>query len=154
MTPQRRVIAQVLDGEHVHLSAEAVHGRARAMLPEISLATVYNTLNELVAMGEVLEVASGSGPKRYDPNTRVAHHHLVCTSCGALRDVFDAGPGAGSLRPSETHGFTLTGVEIVFKGLCPACVQADSTRDAAVGRREERVGRGVESGGDGYSSRT
>ncbi|MCU1494001.1 MAG: transcriptional repressor [Acidimicrobiaceae bacterium] len=126
MTPQRRVIAQVLDGEHVHLSAEAVHVAAHNLLPEISLATVYNTLNELVAMGEVLEVSAGSGPKRYDPNVTVAHHHLVCTSCGTLRDVFAArGTPAWDLEPAQRHGFVVTGVDVVFQGLCPDCAEAD-----------------------------
>ena len=48
-------MAEVLAGEHVHLRADAVYTRAQRLLPEISLATVYNTLNELVDMGEVLE---------------------------------------------------------------------------------------------------
>ena len=56
LSPQRRVVAEVLVGDHVHLTAEQVHERARERLPEISRATVYNTLNEIVAMGEVAEV--------------------------------------------------------------------------------------------------
>lgn len=112
----------MLDGEHVHLTADAVHAAALERLPEISLATVYNTLNELVAMGEVLEVSAGPGPKRYDPNVTVAHHHLVCTACGALRDVVPSGHPIDDLGPSERHGFVLTGVEIVYQGLCPDCV--------------------------------
>ena len=120
MTPQRRAVAEVLDGEHVHLSAEAVHVQAQQRLPEISLATVYNTLNELVSMGEVREVSAGSGPKRYDPNVGTDHHHLVCTSCGELRDVRPAN-GAEALRPDDTHGYLLTGVDIVFRGLCVEC---------------------------------
>jgi Fe2+ or Zn2+ uptake regulation protein len=121
VTPQRRVVAEVLTGEHVHLTAEAVHAAAHDKLPEISLATVYNTLNELVAMGEVLEVSAGSGPKRYDPNVTVAHHHLVCTSCGTLRDVMPDATRLDSLEMCQLHGFVLTGVEIVFRGLCPTC---------------------------------
>lgn len=120
LTPQRRAVAEVLEGENVHLSAEAVHVRAQKRLPEISMATVYNTLNELVAMGEVLEVAAGTGPKRYDPNAHIPHHHLVCTSCGTLHDV----PATGrdlELAPSERHGFVVTGTDVVFHGLCPAC---------------------------------
>lgn len=91
------------------------------MLPEISLATVYNTLNELVAMGEVLEVSAGAGPKRYDPNVTMAHQHLVCTSCGALWDVFSATSDLERLGSDELHGFVLTGVEITFQGVCPTC---------------------------------
>ncbi len=62
MTAQRRVVAEVLDGEHVHLTADEVHSRAVAKLPEISRATVYNTLGELVSLGEVLEVATDRAP--------------------------------------------------------------------------------------------
>ncbi|MHB1987867.1 MAG: Fur family transcriptional regulator [Acidimicrobiales bacterium] len=121
LTPQRRVVAEVLDGEHVHLTAEAVHAQAQARLPEISLATVYNTLNELVAMGQVIEVPGAGGARRYDANAQLAHHHLVCTSCGELWDVFPAGERALVLNDGDRHHFEITGVQIVFQGLCPSC---------------------------------
>ena len=108
-------------GENVHLTADAVHSKAQGLLPEISLATVYNTLNELVSMGEVLEVAAGNGPKRYDPNVTVAHQHLVCTGCGALHDVFSVRDGIVELDEDDRHGFVVTGIEIVFQGLCSTC---------------------------------
>ena len=104
MTAQRRVVAEVLDGDHVHLTADEVHARAVDRLPEISRATVYNTLGELVALGEVLEVATDRRAKRYDPNAHRPHQHLVCAQCGAIRDVHPAGdpladlPDDGALR--------------------------------------------------------
>jgi Fur family ferric uptake transcriptional regulator len=121
VTSQRRAVAEVLDGEHVHLSAEAIHSRAQKRLPELSMATVYNTLNELVAMGEILEVSVGAGAKRYDPNVSVPHHHLVCTGCGSLRDVRPGEAQTETLQPEEAYGFEITGVDIVFRGLCPDC---------------------------------
>jgi Fur family transcriptional regulator, stress-responsive regulator len=124
LTAQRRVVAEVLVGEHVHLTAEAVHQAAQAVLPEISLATVYNTLNELVGMGEVLEISSGDGPKRYDPNTTIPHQHLRCVRCGALRDVAPTGDDHLALPPEQRHGFEVVGVDIVFRGLCPDCAGA------------------------------
>jgi Fur family transcriptional regulator, stress-responsive regulator len=121
LTAQRRVVAEVLAGEHIHLTADAVYSRAQQILPEISLATVYNTLNELVDMGEVLEISTGDGPKRYDPNTTVAHHHLYCVGCGALRDVNPEGTDRLALPASQQHGFEVLDVDIVFRGRCPAC---------------------------------
>lgn len=121
LTVQRRVVAEVLTGDHVHLTADAVHGRAQLVLPEISLATVYNTLNELVAMGEVLEISAGVGPKRYDPNTTIPHHHLYCLECGTLRDVNPEGTDGLELPASQQHGFELIDVDIVFRGRCPDC---------------------------------
>ncbi len=121
LTAQRRVVAEVLTGEHLHLTAEAVHGRARVLLPEISLATVYNTLNELVTMGEVREVQAGEGPRRYDPNVTSPHQHLQCVRCGALWDVEPAGAAGLALPPDQQRGFRLLDVDIVFRGMCPDC---------------------------------
>ncbi|MBN9494611.1 transcriptional repressor [bacterium] len=121
LTAQRRVVAEVLSGEHVHLTADAVYSRAQLVLPEISLATVYNTMNELVGMGEVREISTGDGPKRYDPNTTSAHHHLLCVACGALRDVNPIGAERLGLTEDERHGFDLLDVDIVFRGHCPEC---------------------------------
>ena len=121
MTPQRRVVAEVLRGEHVHLSAEAVHARARRRLPEISLATVYNTLNELVSMGELLEVSPGHGRKRYDPNVTEHHQHLVCLDCNELLDVHPSGETDLVLPTAEQHGYEVLDVDVVFRGRCPRC---------------------------------
>ena len=126
MTVQRRVVAEVFVGEHVHLTADDVYEASQAVLPEISRATVYNTLNEMVAMHEVSEISVGSGARRYDPNVETAHQHLVCVRCGTLRDVLPEGQEHLALRPSEQHGFHVLGVAITFRGLCPECAERGS----------------------------
>jgi Fur family ferric uptake transcriptional regulator len=131
LTAQRRVVAEVLTGDHVHLTADAVYSRAQRLLPEISLATVYNTLNELVDMGEVLEISTGDGPKRYDPNTTAAHHHLYCVGCGALRDVNPEGTDRLALPAAQQHGFEMLDVDIVFRGRCPECRTPATSRSPA-----------------------
>ena len=120
LSAQRRAVAQVLVGEHVHLTAEQVHDLAREQLPEISKATVYNTLNELVAMGELLEVDVIDGPKRYDPNVTEHHDHLVCDGCQTIRDVPRSGPPPVA-EESSSDGFLVTGVEVTYRGLCSSC---------------------------------
>jgi len=124
MTAQRRVVAEVLDGEHVHLTADEVHSRAVARLPEISRATVYNTLGELVTLGEVLEVSTDKRAKRYDPNAHRPHHHLVCAHCGTIRDVHPTGDPLTDLPTTERFGFTIEAVEVTYKGVCPNCAKA------------------------------
>ncbi|MEK8173904.1 Fur family transcriptional regulator [Streptomyces sp. M19] len=124
MTAQRRVVAEVLDGEHVHLTADEVLARATSRLPEISRATVYNTLGELVALGEVVEVTTNDRAKRYDPNAHRPHHHLVCSGCGAIRDVRPGGDPLADLPVSERFGFTVSDVELTYRGLCPDCARA------------------------------
>ncbi|OKI47654.1 transcriptional repressor [Streptomyces sp. TSRI0281] len=121
MTAQRRVVAEVLDGDHVHLTADEVHARAVDRLPEISRATVYNTLGEMVSLGEVLEVSTDRRAKRYDPNAHHPHHHLVCARCGTIRDVHPSGNPLADLSPDERFGFTVSGVEVTYRGICPNC---------------------------------
>lgn len=121
LTPQRRVIAEVMGGDHVHLTAEEVLERARERLPEVSLATVYNALNEMVSMGEVQQVDAGGGPTRYDPNTGDGHHHLVCLKCGDLRDVHPEGLDALQLPRSQRFGYRIVNREVLFLGYCSDC---------------------------------
>ncbi|MFD6076426.1 Fur family transcriptional regulator [Streptomyces hydrogenans] len=121
MTSQRRVVAEVLDGEHVHLTADEVHARAVERLPEIARATVYNTLGELVALGEVVELSTDGRAKRYDPNARHPHQHLVCTECGIIRDVRPTGDPLSVLPDSERYGFTVSKVDVTYRGRCPSC---------------------------------
>jgi len=136
LSAQRRAVAQVLAGEHVHLTAEQVHDLARHRLPEISRATVYNTLNELVAMGEVLEVDVADGPKRYDPNVTEHHDHLVCDGCQTIRDVPRSDPPP-SIDEGARGGFLVTGVDVTYRGLCPTCARYHRTkgRTGTVARR-------------------
>jgi len=126
LTAQRRTVAEVLSGEHVHLTADEVHARAVAVLPEISRATVYNTLSEMVALGEVREVQMGGRARRYDPNASASHHHLVCTTCGLIMDVPEASGAAAAGLPADEdrHGFQDDHVEVTYRGTCADCAAA------------------------------
>ena len=118
VTPQRQCIFRVLHGNAVHPTAEAVYAAASAEMPTISLKTVYQTLHELAAMGEINQLDLGTGSARFDPNVE-GHHHLVCTRCGNVRDVY--------VRPrvrvpdEQLQGFTVDSTEVVLRGLCKQC---------------------------------
>jgi len=119
VTPQRQCIFRVLDGSIDHLTAEAVHARVSAEMPTVSLRTVYQTLNDLVRMGELSQLDVGTGSARFDPNLD-AHHHLVCDRCGRVADVAIAFPGV-ALPAASANGFTISSTEIVFRGTCADC---------------------------------
>jgi Fe2+ or Zn2+ uptake regulation protein len=137
LTAQRRVIAEALEGAHVHLTAEEVFERAVARLPEISRATVYNTLNQLHALGEVREIMLDAGPRRYDPNTAKRHQHLICDRCGSVRDVVPLGDI--SLPPDQRHDFAISDIQVIFRGLCPVCARPHP-RSGPGGRKDSKAG--------------
>jgi len=123
LTAQRRVVAEVLVGENLHLTADEVLERAEAILPEVSRATVYSTLQQFAELGEVRELQLDGRSKRYDPNVRPNHHHLVCDGCGSVFDVA-YGAHAPVLGDADRHGMTIRAAEIVYRGSCETCTTA------------------------------
>lgn len=121
LTAQRRAIAEALQGEHVHLTAEQVFERAVARLPEISRASVYNALGEMRDLGEIIELTVDGGAKRYDPNIGEHHQHMVCDRCASTWDVTPRGERGLALPESERRGFAVREVQIIFRGLCQNC---------------------------------
>jgi Fur family transcriptional regulator, stress-responsive regulator len=85
----------------------------------VSLRTVYGVLNDLAAMGELQPLDMGTGSTRFDPNVDV-HHHLVCTGCGDVRDVY-ADFRSVRVPAGSEQGFTIDSAEVVFRGRCDTC---------------------------------
>jgi Fe2+ or Zn2+ uptake regulation protein len=128
ITPQRQAIFRVLHDATDHPTAESVYTLVSAEMPSISLRTVYQTLNDLTSMGELAALDLGTGSTRFDPADG-DHHHVVCTGCGLVRDLFlddiDIEPPADA-----SAGFTLGRAEITWRGLCAACTERKTTTDA------------------------
>ena len=120
VTPQRQRIFSALEGDERHPSAEMVYDVVRVDMATISLKTVYQTLNELAEMGEIAALDLGTGTVRFDPNVESPHHHLVCWSCGKVRDLFVSIEGL-QVDPTEALGYDVRSAEVVFRGLCEIC---------------------------------
>jgi Fe2+ or Zn2+ uptake regulation protein len=119
-TAQRRAIYGLFAGrENGHLSAEEVFQRARAELPELSRATVYNALGELAEAG-LLGVVEGPGPRQFDANVTL-HHHFRCRRCSALHDI---DPEHIDMTLREP-GFEVERAHVLLEGLCPKCAAGD-----------------------------
>ncbi len=125
VTPQRRAILELIIERDGHPTAEMLYRHIQAVMPDVSRATIYNTLRELVALGVLTEVQGLSDDGlRYDTRPGV-HHHLFCTRCYAMLDVFRDFEGV-RLSPEEASGYRIMKHQVTFYGLCPKCQnQAD-----------------------------
>jgi len=84
MTEQRRVIARVLSESADHPDVEAVHQRAAAIDPKISIATVYRTVR-LFQEASILERHDfGDGRARYEEAPTEHHDHLIDLQSGKV----------------------------------------------------------------------
>ena len=68
VTPQRQAIFRLLHGNDRHPTVDALYDAARVEMPTISLKTVYQTVHDLEALGQVSLLDLGTGSVRVDPN--------------------------------------------------------------------------------------
>jgi Fur family transcriptional regulator, peroxide stress response regulator len=119
VTPQRAVIYRALAASFDHPTPEALYDRVKPTLPQVSLATIYKTLDVLVSLGLANELASTGDKKRFDGRVD-RHHHLICTSCRSISDYDD--PSLDKLPPPRgVPGFKPQFISIHVHGLCRAC---------------------------------
>ena len=86
-TRQRLALGKLLfDTGDRHVTAEQLHGEASEQGIKVSLATVYNTLNQFTANGLMREVVVAPGRSYFDTNVE-DHHHFFYEDDGALQDI-------------------------------------------------------------------
>ncbi len=123
VTPQRAAIFRALLESEDHPSPEALYRRVHRRMPSLSLATIYKALDALVRLGLVRQVDVAGETKRYDANLD-RHHHLICTRCKNVTDLYDE--GLDTVAPSKRlAGFVARSVSVQVFGLCPACAKKD-----------------------------
>ena len=140
VTPQRECLFRLLNGNDGHPTVDALYEAARAEMPTISLKTVYQTVNDLAAMGEVTLLDVGTGSLRVDPNVETAHHHVVCSGCGLVRDIPADAP-VPALPARYRRRFSVESVEVVYRGLCGDCASAKRRTEHRTERPNERTER-------------
>ena len=86
-TPKRIAIGALLfDGMDRHVTADDVAALARKGGVRVSLATVYNTLNQFVAAGLMKRITLDTDRTYFDTNVS-DHHHLFFEDNGVLHDI-------------------------------------------------------------------
>ena len=121
MTRQRQVILEELRKVNTHPSADEIYEMVRKRLPRISLGTVYRNLEILCENGEIQKLEHGCSLKRFD-GVAEDHYHIRCLGCDR---VADAPPGSEvliSYKFKENTDFKITGYQLEFVGICPACI--------------------------------
>lgn len=118
---QRERILEVLRSTKSHPTAAWVYNELKPTMPHLSLGTVYRNLRILGEQGEILILQNGSGPDRFDGDTK-PHYHYICIRCGRVEDVplpvnaeLDAQAASVLNRPVLGH-------RLDFLGFCADCM--------------------------------
>jgi len=113
-TRQRVSLARVLfEREHRHVTAESLHAEAKLTRNPVSLATVYNTLNQFRDAGLLREVVVAPGRSYFDTNTS-HHHHFYVENDGELHD-FPSDRVLVEGLPLPPKGTRLSRVDVIVR---------------------------------------
>jgi Fur family transcriptional regulator, iron response regulator len=113
-TRQRIALARILwaKGDR-HVAAETVYEEALAAGAGVSLATVYNTLNQFTAAGLLRELAVSGNRTFYDTNV-TPHHHFFEEGEGRMIDLPAEAVEVGRL-PAAPNGMEIVAVEVLVR---------------------------------------
>jgi Fe2+ or Zn2+ uptake regulation protein len=120
VTPQRLVIHRMLREQNRHMSADQVLGAVEERLPNVSLPTVYSTLELLEELGLVRRVGEIGGRVLFDSRLD-EHHHAVCSRCGRIEDLDAPVNAEPALAAAEHAGFADARAGLIVTGLCGRC---------------------------------
>jgi len=127
MTPQRETILRTfIELQDQHLSAEDIYNIVRKRSPEIGLATVYRTLELLNELEVLKKVDFGDGRSRYEINeadTPHHHHHLICLSCGNVKEFEDDLLETLENAIAQKRKFLIVDHQLKIYGYCLECQQ-------------------------------
>jgi len=119
-TSQRYAVYRALAGSKAHPSVEDLYSSVKRSYPTLSMNTVYNTLENLKAIGIASEISLWHDKARYDAN-QASHHHLVCLNCKKIEDLYDDTLDGLALSPKVKHKYRILGHRVEFHGYCRDC---------------------------------
>jgi len=126
ITSQRRAILSFLHTTPGHYSPAAIFDHVRKVVPRVTEATIYRTLEFLVRNDMVLPSLQPDGHLVYEDATHV-HHHLICRDCGVQVSVAHEVVHGLHRSLEAATGFDPCLSHVTFFGLCPSCRKTKKT---------------------------
>lgn len=119
-TIQRSLVLEAVKELRCHVTADEVFETIVKKYPNISRGTVYRNLNLLSDTGEIRKMEMPGEAIRFDHLCH-EHYHAKCVKCGRIFDVEMEFIADLEKSIKDTHGFKISGHDIIFKGTCPEC---------------------------------
>ena len=124
-TPQRLSVLSEMINNKEHRECEEIYLALRGTGVNVSRATVYRTLDILVAHDFARKIDIGDGRTRYETKINHPHHdHLICIECGQITEFMnDAIENLQDVVCKE-NGFKLIRHIHQLFGICNKCGDA------------------------------
>jgi len=119
-TWQKDAVLHALGMAQGFVSAQQLHKQLTQHGSVIGLATVYRTLNTLVADG-LADSLVNAGESLFRDCSKDHHHHLICNECGVAVEIEAKQAEEWASKVAKYHGFTDVSHTIDIFGTCKKC---------------------------------
>lgn len=120
LTPQRKLLLEILFETDVHLSAEEIFEKVKVSQPSVSFGTIYRNLSLLAEINIVNQLNFRDGRTRFELSLD-HHHHLVCLGCGNAIDVHECAFGKTLQDTALANDFLIKDHNLEVFGYCKGC---------------------------------
>ena len=124
VTRQRLTVAAELTAAGRQVSAQELYARVHRADPGVGRATVFRTLEALVAAGVARRLELDGHVYGYVACRPEHHHHLACDRCGRVEEIDEAYIRPVAERVATNLGFRIDDARVDFYGLCASCARA------------------------------
>ncbi|BDR57285.1 Fur family transcriptional regulator [Xylocopilactobacillus apis] len=121
ITQQRKIILKYLVDSHTHPTAKKIYDDLKESQSEISLATVYNTLDALIKTKLVIDIEDKQTGQHHFDFFGSPHYHIICDNCGKIVDGHNLDFNELVQNARNESSFLIKGIHVEVHGLCPDC---------------------------------
>ena len=114
--PRRDVVEAVMQQRRPFTAEQMVQ-----LLPEISRATVYRTLEIMASVDILTRLLQSNGHPAYVVGEPGHRHHLICSGCGFVIAFTSCPVEPVVTELGKNHDFAIQGHSLEIFGLCQDC---------------------------------
>ena len=121
-TPERFAILKEIYMNQHHFDAEALYIKMKQNAYRVSRATIYNTLDILVACDLIQRHQFGHNKTLYErAHGFEEHNHIICTNCGKIMEFIDPRIDEIVREQSNTNEVKMVSHSLNIYGSCTKC---------------------------------
>ncbi len=118
LTKQRKLILSILKKENSPPNVEQIYKKAKKILHNISLATIYRNLNFLVKIGLIKKLNLQKQENRYDVQGKI-HDYFICNICKNIYNILKYPLEDKHIK--KFGNYDIGGFNLEYFGICPKC---------------------------------
>ncbi len=120
ITDQRIEIFKELFQSKEHPDAEMLFYKLKSRIPNLSLDTIYRTLDTFAELGVIFRVDSQLQRARFDADL-TPHYHFICTKCGTIADIH---VDENIMLPEDIYKMgDVKNINLQICGICKHCLE-------------------------------